>query len=142
MSILIAPPPPAVASPEANCSQVLTSAMSERDLSGQLARLINGYQVSQAIHVAATLGIPDLLGEGPRSSGALATATQTHPTALYRLLRALASVGILHEHDNRQFVLAPWAISFDRTYLLRRMHGLSLLAGRTIGTPGVICLVA
>jgi SAM-dependent methyltransferase len=81
--------------------------LSEHDLSGELARLINGYQVSQAIHVAATLGIPDLLGDGPRSSGALAGATQTHPAALYRLLRALSTVGILAEQGDRQFSLAP-----------------------------------
>jgi O-methyltransferase/methyltransferase family protein len=81
--------------------------VSERDLSGELARLINGYQVSQAIHVATVLGIPDLLGDGPRSSDALAHATQSHPASLYRLLRALASVGILAERDDRQFALAP-----------------------------------
>ena len=38
----------------------------------QMMRLINGYQVSQALHVAATLGIADLLWDGPRSSDALA----------------------------------------------------------------------
>jgi hypothetical protein len=81
--------------------------MAKHDLSDQLTKLINGFQVSQAIYVATTLGIPDLLSGGPRSSGALATATQTHPTALYRLLRALATVGILQEQDNRQFALAP-----------------------------------
>ena len=54
-----------------------------------LRRLINGYQVSQAIHVAATLGIADLLAGGARDSGALAAETHTHPHALYRLLRAL-----------------------------------------------------
>ena len=33
-----------------------------------LRRLANGYQVTQAIHVAATLGIADLLRDGPRDS--------------------------------------------------------------------------
>jgi hypothetical protein len=37
-----------------------------------LRRLIDGYQVSQAIHVAATLGIADLLAGGARASGDLA----------------------------------------------------------------------
>ena len=35
-----------------------------------LRRLTNGYQVTQAIHVAATLGIADLLRDGPRDSAA------------------------------------------------------------------------
>jgi hypothetical protein len=50
----------------------------------QLRRLANGYQVSQAIHVAATLGIADLLADGPRSSDELAARTDTDPRALYR----------------------------------------------------------
>ena len=43
-----------------------------------LRRLVNGYQVTQAIHVAAVLGIADLLADGPRSSDDLAAATETH----------------------------------------------------------------
>jgi hypothetical protein len=35
-------------------------------------RLIIGYQVSQVIHVAASLGIADLLKDGPRSSAEIA----------------------------------------------------------------------
>jgi hypothetical protein len=70
-----------------------------------LRRLANGYQVSQAIHVAALLGIADLLAEGPRSSDDLAAATGTNPNALYRLLRALAAVGVFHEDDERTFSL-------------------------------------
>ena len=57
-----------------------------------LRRLINGYQVSQAIHVAATLGIADLLAGGARDSDDLASETHTYPGALYRLLRALSAL--------------------------------------------------
>jgi hypothetical protein len=71
----------------------------EQSPSAALRRLTNGFQVSQAIYVAATLGIPDLLRDGPRSSADLAAATGTHPGALHRLLRALASVDVLHEDD-------------------------------------------
>jgi O-methyltransferase/methyltransferase family protein len=73
----------------------------------QLRRLVAGYQVTQAIHVAATLGIADLLADGPRTSDELARATAAHTDALYRLLRALASVGVLHEEDGRRFTLTP-----------------------------------
>lgn len=70
-----------------------------------LRRLANGYQVTQAIHVAATLGIADLLGDGPRDSEALARETATHAPSLHRVLRALASVGVLHEGDDGRFAL-------------------------------------
>ena len=49
-------------------------------------RLIGGFQVSQAIHIAAVLGIADLLKDGPRGSDTLALETDTHPQGLYRLL--------------------------------------------------------
>ena len=72
-----------------------------------IRRMVNGYQVSQAIHVAATLGIADLLADAGRTADELATATGTHPPTLYRLLRALASVKILNERDGQRFELAP-----------------------------------
>jgi len=72
-----------------------------------LRRLVNGYQVSQAIHVAATLGVADRLADGPRTSDELAAAVGAHAPTLYRLLRALAAVGVLHEEDGRRFALTP-----------------------------------
>ena len=55
---------------------------------------VNGYQVTHALHVAAKLGLADLLAAGPRTSDDLAAAAEAHPGALYRLLRALAGVGV------------------------------------------------
>jgi len=66
-----------------------------------LSRMINAYQVSQAIHVAATLGIADLLTDGPKTVDDLAEATRSDVSSLYRLLRALASVGLFVEDDGR-----------------------------------------
>jgi hypothetical protein len=71
----------------------------------ELMRLVNGYQISQSIHVAAALGIADHLAGGPRTSDDLASATGAHPPTLYRLLRALASVGVFHESEPRTFSL-------------------------------------
>jgi hypothetical protein len=72
-----------------------------------LARLINGYQISQAIHVAARLGIADHLRLGPLGSNELARLSGAHPRTLYRLLRALASAGVFHETENETFSLTP-----------------------------------
>src|SRR5262245_24366296 len=80
--------------------------MDERP-SAALMRLANGFQISQAIHVAATLGIADLLKDGLRNSDELAAATDSNPRALYRLLRALAGVGVFREEADRRFALTP-----------------------------------
>lgn len=72
-----------------------------------LRRLLDGYRVTQAISVAATLGIADLLVDGPRANGDLAAATGTHDPTLYRLLRALAAIGVLEEQRHRRFALTP-----------------------------------
>ena len=74
-----------------------------------LLQMTNGYQVSQAIHVAATLGIADLLKDGSRSADELAEATGTHAPTLYRLLRALASVGVFAEQSDGRFGSTPLA---------------------------------
>jgi hypothetical protein len=63
----------------------------------RLRQLINGYQITQAIYVAVTLGVPDLLADGPRAVDELATETDTHEGSLYRLLRALTAIGVLRE---------------------------------------------
>jgi hypothetical protein len=73
----------------------------ERSHLDTLRRLTNGFQVSQAIHVAASLGLADLLSDGPRSVEDLAASTGTMSAALNRLLRALASVGIFEEVSGR-----------------------------------------
>jgi O-methyltransferase domain/Dimerisation domain len=74
-----------------------------------LARLLIGANVSRMISVAAELGIADLLADGPRTCDELAAASQTHAPSLYRLLRALASIGIFSEVDDHRFELTPLA---------------------------------
>ena len=68
-------------------------------------RLVNGYRISQAISVAATLGIADLLADAPRASNDLAAETGVNSEALYRLMRALASLGLFQEEPKRTFRL-------------------------------------
>jgi O-methyltransferase domain/Dimerisation domain len=74
-----------------------------------LRRLIIGYRLSQALHVAAVLGIADLLKDGPRHFDDLARSTKSHASSLYRLLRLLASVGVFTEQDEGRFALTPLA---------------------------------
>jgi hypothetical protein len=79
----------------------------EQDTTATLLRLINGYQLSQALYVAAALGLADHLADGPRTCDDLAVASGAHPGALYRLLRALAAAGIFSEQPAHRFALAP-----------------------------------
>lgn len=74
-----------------------------------LLRMIRGFQVTQMIYVAAKLGIADLVADGAKSSSDLASATGTHAPSLYRLLRALASLGIFAEDEQGRFGLTPLA---------------------------------
>src|SRR6266487_1452528 len=59
-----------------------------------LFEMATAYWLSQAIYVAAKLGIADLLRDGPQSCFALAASTGSDAPSLFRLMRALSSVGI------------------------------------------------
>jgi len=61
------------------------------------------------IHVAATLGVADLLCDAPKNSHELAAALRVDPQALYRVLRALASIGIFQETESGWFALTAQA---------------------------------
>ena len=71
-----------------------------------LFQMATAYWISQAIYVAAKLGIADLLESGPQSSVALAAATRSDACSLYRLLRALSSIGVLSQVDADRFSLS------------------------------------
>jgi len=71
----------------------------------QLSALIRGYRMSQAVYVAARLGIADLLADGPRDIEDLAQETGCHTPSLGRVLAALASVGVVDKIGARQFAL-------------------------------------
>jgi len=71
-----------------------------------MLQMIQGFWVSRALYVAVKLGIPDLLKDEPKSSVELAQATGTHASSLYRVLRALDSVGVFAEDDQQRFVPA------------------------------------
>ena len=58
----------------------------------------------------------DRLAGGSRSSDELAAATDTHSDALYRLLRALAAAGVLHERTVAASSSRSWARDCEATY--------------------------
>lgn len=74
---------------------------------------IYAYCVSRCVYVVAKLGIADLLKDGSQHCDALATATNTHSDSLYRVLRALAGIGIFAETQPRCFELTSLADSLQ-----------------------------
>src|SRR5262245_2379044 len=75
------------------------------DAGSALNLLINGFQATQAIHVVATLRLADHLRSGPTTIRELSTATRTNSTALYRLMRALAAIGVFQEDEDGLFAM-------------------------------------
>lgn len=127
------------------------------DRSQQLRQMVTGYQVSQALHVAARLGLSDLLAEGPRGLADLARSTSTHAPTLARLMRALTGVGVYEQDGEDQFAnselsellrsdvpgsVQGWAAFFGRSHHWQAWAGLydSVLTGENAfttvhGTP-------
>src|SRR5271168_696941 len=91
----------------------------------QLTHLIYGYMTSQAIAVAAKLGIADLLKEEPRTAEELAKATKAHTPSLNRLLRMLTSVGIFAEDAEGRFQQTPLS-EFLRDDNPRSVRGMAI----------------
>lgn len=85
------------------------TAVEKMDPVAHLMQVVVGCFPSQAVYVAAKLGIADLLKDEPRTTAELADKTNTHERSLYRVLRSLASVGIFTETESKRFALTPAA---------------------------------
>ena len=66
----------------------------------QIAR---GYQLSQALYVAAKLGVADVLGPQPLAAEAIAQAVGARASPLRRVLRALVAAGVFCELEDGRF---------------------------------------
>jgi hypothetical protein len=74
-----------------------------------MMQMLTAKWVSASLSVVAELGIADLLAEGDKTADELADAVAAHGPSLYRVLRALASVGVFAETEGRRFTLTPLA---------------------------------
>jgi ubiquinone/menaquinone biosynthesis C-methylase UbiE len=75
-------------------------------------RLLQGFRGFQIIVAACELGIPDLVGDGPRTASELAAATGTQEGALRRFLHGLVAWGVLTEDAGDRFT----ATSISETF--------------------------
>jgi len=92
----------------------------DRQLQVQLFDLLKGMMRSRVVYTAARLDIADKLRDGPKNLSMLAEEIGTHEPSLYRLLRALASIGLFTEVEPRSFA------NTELSSLLRSDHPASL----------------
>lgn len=74
-----------------------------------LMQMLTGFWVSQSLYVAAKLEISDHLKNGPLPIDLLAEKAKANEAHLYRVLRALASIGFYAESQDKSFELTPLA---------------------------------
>ncbi len=72
-----------------------------------LLETAQGAWVSQALYVAAELGIADVLANGPKTADDVAAEVGGHPDSVFRLMRMLASRSILAQRADGRLELAP-----------------------------------
>lgn len=72
-----------------------------------MLNLIGGFWIARSLYLAAKLGIADAFQGEPKTIAQLARYTNCDPRSLYRLMRALASVGVFTELADQYFALTP-----------------------------------
>jgi SAM-dependent methyltransferase len=72
-----------------------------------MLQLISGFWIARGIYITAKLGLADLVKDGRKTAAELAAATGTHAPSLFRVLRALASVGIFTQDGEDRFGDTP-----------------------------------
>jgi O-methyltransferase/methyltransferase family protein len=90
-------------------------------------QLATGRWVAQIVGVAAELGLADEIQEGPKTAQEIAASKGLQAPPLYRLLRALASVGIFAEQEDGRFRQTPMsdALRSDVPYSMRGVARMS-----------------
>ena len=73
----------------------------------QLLEVLGGFLRTQSLHTVARLGVADLVGEEPVRVEELAARVDADPSALHRVMRLLASLGIFSEAESGAFVATP-----------------------------------
>ena len=90
---------------------------------GQVVALIFGRWRSQILYTGVKLGVFDALASGPRDAASVTSELAVDAGMLYRLMRALISLELLHEDQHRTFSLTPMGelLHRDHPHTLRGM---------------------
>jgi hypothetical protein len=73
----------------------------------QILSIVLGHWQANALGMATKLGLADFLADGPLQLDELAKAAEVDPQALFRLLRALESIGFFRQTAHRTFTNSP-----------------------------------
>jgi hypothetical protein len=71
----------------------------------QLIQMGTGGAVAQVVQIAAKIGLADHFDDGPRNAAELAQPLVLHAPSLHRLMRTMASLGLLTEGEAQRFSL-------------------------------------
>lgn len=75
--------------------------INNQDPSLQVIGQGQGFMISQTLFAAEALELGKHLASGPKTAKQIALVTNTHESTLYRMLRALAAIGIIaHQEDD------------------------------------------
>ncbi len=94
-----------------------------------ILQIINGLHVGGAVACLAQLGVPDFVEDAPKSAAELATQIGADPQALYRLMRATASVGVLSEGPDGKFSQTPMSAVL-RSNATPSLRSFAIMGGR------------
>ncbi|HKV29310.1 MAG TPA: methyltransferase [Candidatus Acidoferrales bacterium] len=94
-----------------------------------MMQLLNGPYIAGAISCLAQMSIPDLVADGPKSAQELANQIGADGDALYRLMRATASVGVLSEGPDGKFSETPMSAVL-RSNVNPSLRGFAMMGGR------------
>lgn len=93
--------------------------------------MIGGCTTSQLIYVAAKLGIADCLQDGPKRAEQVAAEVGAQPQFLYRLMRALAAMGVFTETEGHAFGLTRLG-ALLRTTAPQSLRGWAIVHGEEL----------
>jgi len=94
-----------------------------------LGELITSNWTTQAVYVAAKLGISDIIQKsGPQSAEELAKSTGVLAEPLFRVLRALASLNVYRQRADGKFELTPLAEQL-RKDVPGSQHAIAIMMG-------------
>ncbi|MCO5971432.1 acetylserotonin O-methyltransferase [Actinoallomurus soli] len=106
-------------------------AVRDQSAAYSLLDLIQGAVITQAISVAAKLGIADVLGDGPLPAEEIAKRVGTDPEATRRLLRTLSGYSVFAVRPDGRFELTPMAEAL-RDDAPDSMRGIAMLLGHSL----------